>query len=180
MELKQNVVLIGFMGTGKSTVGKRLAKLLNWNFIDTDVAIEELTGLSVAELFRLHGEKRFRSEEALLVKRLSEERGCIIATGGGTVLNPENWRLLAGHGILVQLFATVETVLERIGSRPNSRPLLKGSREAIEALWQERQEIYAKADLIIDTTDKDIDEVAGEILARLEGKVDGSFELAKD
>ena len=101
MEANINIVLIGFMGTGKSTVGKRLAKSLGWEFIDTDVAIEELTGLSVADLFRLHGETRFRSEEALLVKRLSEQKGYIIATGGGTVLNPENWRYLAQHGVLV-------------------------------------------------------------------------------
>lgn len=175
-----NIVLIGFMGTGKSTVGKRLAKILDWEFIDTDAAIEELTGCSVTDLFRLHGETRFRSEEALLVKRLSEQKGCIIATGGGTVLNPENWELLAEHGILVQLYATVETILERVGARPNTRPLLKGSREMIEALWEARQETYAKAHMVVDTTEKDIEEVAGEILVRLEGKVDGSFELAKD
>lgn len=173
MEANKNIVLIGFMGTGKSTVGKRLAKSLGWEFIDTDVAIEELTGLSVADLFRLHGETRFRSEEALLVKRLSEQKGYIIATGGGTVLNPENWRYLAQHGVLVQLYATIDTVLERVGTRQNTRPLLKGGREILEALWQERQVVYARADMIIDTTDKDIDEVAGEILSRLEGRADG-------
>ncbi|MDI6812328.1 MAG: shikimate kinase [Desulfitobacteriaceae bacterium] len=180
MDPNKNIVLIGFMGTGKSTVGKRLAKSLDWKFVDTDVAIEELTGLSVVELFRLHGETRFRSEEALLVQRLSEQRGCVFATGGGTVLNSENWAFLAQHGVLVQLYATVETILERVGARPNTRPLLKGSRERIEALWQARQEIYARADMIVDTTDKDVDEVAGEILSRLEGQEDGSRELAKD
>ncbi|MHB1653759.1 MAG: shikimate kinase [Desulfitobacteriaceae bacterium] len=168
---KRNIVLIGFMGTGKSTVGRRLAKALDWEFIDTDSEIEELTGLDIADLFRLHGERRFRSEEALLIKRLSDRKECVIATGGGAMLDPENRVLLTRNGLIISLYATVDTILQRVSSRPNARPLLKGSRESIEELWSVRQEVYARADLIIDTMDKDVDQVAGEILAHLEGEI---------
>lgn len=163
----KNIILIGFMGTGKSTVGKRLARSLAWNFIDTDVEIESISGLTVAEIFRRHGETRFRSEENLLIKRLSTLENCVIATGGGTVLNPENWELLAGSGIIVGLYANVDTILERVGHRTD-RPLLRTSREEIEALWQKRQVVYNRADLTVDTMEKDIEEVEKEILERIE------------
>lgn len=164
---KKSIVLIGFFGTGKSTIGRRLAQSLNWEFIDTDRAIEELTGLRVADIFRLHGEKRFHSEEALLVKRLSEKEDCVIATGGGTVLDPHNWAILARQGWMICLYAPVETVLQRVKARRSARPLLKGDRENIAELWSARQKVYAQADLIIDTTGKEIDQIAEEILSHV-------------
>lgn len=167
MQNKRSIILIGFFGTGKSTIGRRLAQELNWEFVDTDRAIEELTGLSVAEIFRVHGETRFHSEEALLVKRLSEKRDCVIATGGGTVLNPDNWELLARRGWMISLYAPVETILERVKARKSSRPLLKGGKENIEELWLARQKVFAGADLTIDTTGKDVEQIAGEILTCL-------------
>ncbi|MFZ3132166.1 MAG: shikimate kinase [Desulfosporosinus sp.] len=166
----QKIVLIGFMGTGKSSVGKRLAQSLAWDFVDTDWVIEEVTNLNVPEIFRRHGETRFRSEERIVVARLSRQERIVIATGGGTVLNPLNWKVLARNGIVIGLYASMEAILSRIGHK-NDRPLLKGSREAIEKLWSERQECYAQADFTVDTSQKNIDEVVNEILAQL-GRMD--------
>lgn len=176
----RNIVLIGFMGTGKSTVGKRLALSLAWDFVDTDCEIGEVTNLSVSEIFRRHGETRFRSEESIVVARLSQQEQLVIATGGGTVLNPLNWNALAQNGIVIALHASLEAILARIGHK-NDRPLLKGSREAIEKLWSERQECYAQADFVVDTSQKNVDEVVREILARLERMTENEFsEVAKD
>lgn len=167
-DMKDNIVLVGFMGTGKSTVGRRLGKLLGREFIDTDVEIERLTGMTVSEIFRRHGETRFRSEERLLVKRLSDQKGYVIATGGGTVLNPENWQDLAQSGTIIGLYAPLDEIYKRIGYR-NDRPLLRGDRLEVEQLWARRQPIYNQADWTIDTTNKGIDEVVQEIVDRYEG-----------
>jgi len=176
----RNIVLIGFMGTGKSTVGKRLAQLLAWDFVDTDCEIGEVTNLSVTEIFRRHGETRFRSEERVVVARLSQQEQIVIATGGGTVLNPSNWEALARNGIMIGLHASLEAILSRIGHK-NDRPLLKGPKEEIERLWSERQACYAQADFTVDTTEKDIDEVVSEILIRLGRRDNDEFSrVAKD
>ncbi|WP_206812728.1 shikimate kinase [Paradesulfitobacterium ferrireducens] len=167
MKKVRNIILTGFMGSGKSTVGKRLARTLGWEFIDTDLEIERITDMTVAEIFKRHGETRFRSEESLMVKRLMDRENCVIATGGGTVLNPENQTLLAQMGVVISLYAPVETILERVGHRTD-RPLLKTGREEIEALWEARQAAYARADYIVDTTEKNIEEVEKEILVYLE------------
>ncbi|AGA69881.1 shikimate kinase [Desulfitobacterium dichloroeliminans LMG P-21439] len=165
---KDNVILVGFMGTGKSTVGRRLAKLLGRDFIDTDVEIERLTEMTVSEIFRRHGETRFRSEERLLVKRLADQKGYVIATGGGTVLNPDNWQDLAQSGVIIGLYAPLDEIYKRIGYR-NDRPLLRGDRQVVEELWAKRQPIYNQANWTVDTTDKGIDEVVQEIFDRCEG-----------
>ncbi|HZK53211.1 MAG TPA: shikimate kinase [Desulfosporosinus sp.] len=170
----RNIVLIGFMGTGKSSVGKRLAQSLAWDFVDTDLVIGEVTNLSVTEIFRRHGETRFRSEEKIVVARLSQKEQIVIATGGGTVVDPANLQALARNGFIVGLHATVDTILSRVGQK-NERPLLKGTKEAIEKLWLKRQECYAQADFTVDTTQKDINEVVNEILARLGRMTDDEF-----
>lgn len=176
----RNIVLIGFMGTGKSTVGKRLAQSLDWNFVDTDYEIGEVTKLSVSEIFRRHGETRFRSEERIVVTRLSQEEKLVIATGGGTVLNPLNWEALAKNGIIISLYASLEAILNRIGHK-NDRPLLKSSRDEVEKLWLARQACYEKADFTVDTTYKTIDEVVSEILAQLGRMANHEFtRVAKD
>ena len=170
----RNIVLIGFMGTGKSTVGKRLAQMLAWNFVDTDYVIGEVTSLSVTEIFKRHGETRFRSEERIVVARLSQQDKLVIATGGGTVVDPRNLEALAQNGIIVGLHASMEAILSRIGHK-NDRPLLKGTKEAIAKLWSERQECYAQADFTVDTSLKNIDEVVNEIVVKLERMTDNEF-----
>ena len=162
----RNIVLIGFMGTGKSTVGKRLAQTMAWDFVDTDLEIVDVTKLCISEIFRRHGETRFRSEERLVVTRVAQAENLVIATGGGTILNPENWQALAECGVLINLYAPLDVILERIGHK-NDRPLLKNSPDEIENLWQKRQSVYEQADFTIDTTFKTIDEVVSEILAQL-------------
>ncbi|GAW94126.1 shikimate kinase [Calderihabitans maritimus] len=168
--MKKNVVLIGFMGTGKSSVGRRLAKILKMDFVDTDAEIEKLTGLTVAQIFARHGEKRFRSEEELIVKKVARRQNCVIATGGGVVLNPENVKNLKETGVIICLTAEPETILERV-KRRNTRPLLpRGSTvERVNELMEQRRAYYeAAADYTVDTTHLTREEVVKEILKLLE------------
>jgi len=157
------------MGTGKTAVGKRLANILNMNFYDTDQEIEKVTGMPIARLFQKHGEIRFRSEETLVVKKLAEKENSIIATGGGVVLNPQNIELLRQVGVLICLTAHPKKIHERI-KRRNNRPLLKkgDSYETIVKLLKERKELYQCADLTIDTTNMDFDEIINTILKFIE------------
>lgn len=163
-----NIVLIGFMAAGKSSVGRFLARELQWDFLDTDSEIEQITGLKIADLFKKYGETRFRSEESVLVKKLENCTGTVIATGGGTVLAEENWRILNKLGITIHLYAPLEVALQRVKNRQD-RPLLNKSRVEIEKLWQERLKRYQEAHITIDTTVKDIAEIVEEILAIVKG-----------
>ncbi len=162
----QNVVLVGFMGTGKSAVGRVVARLLHYEFIDTDQMVEEVTGLSINQIFRKYGETRFRSEEALAVSKIADKENLVVATGGGAVLNPKNVELLKKKGYFVLLKADPQIILERV-SRKNTRPLLvKGKNlECINNLIQEREPYYFQcADLVIDTSFMDIEQAAEKIV----------------
>lgn len=164
----RNIVLVGFMGTGKSTVGRQLAQLLNWNFIDTDNEIEERTNMTINDIFQIHGESRFRSEERLVVQSVSQQENVVIATGGGTIINPLNWEDLNRDGFVIELYAALEDIIVRVGSN-RDRPLLKGSEEGIKKLWSERQKYYGQAQYKIDTTGKNVDQVVAEIQHLLGG-----------
>ncbi|MFZ5943363.1 MAG: shikimate kinase [Bacillota bacterium] len=165
MKDSSNIILIGFMGTGKTAVGKRLASILNMEFFDTDQEIEKVTGMSIARLFQKHGEIRFRSEEAIMIKKLSEKRNTIIATGGGIVLNTENIEILRDTGYIICLTAKPDVIYERV-KRRNNRPLLKkGDTYAnILTLLEEREEFYKCADFSVDTSEMDFEEIISEIL----------------
>ncbi|AHF09762.1 MULTISPECIES: shikimate kinase [Dehalobacter] len=168
--IPQNIVLIGFMAAGKSSVGKLLARELRWAFLDTDSEIERVTRLKIPEIFQKYGEARFRSEENLLVHKISGFTDTVIATGGGTVLNPENWNILHGLGKLVYLYVPLEIALQR-AKEHHDRPLLSSSEpEQIEKLWRDREVIYRKAPITVDTSDKDVQTVAAEILELLKGE----------
>jgi len=162
---RKNLILIGFMGTGKTAVGKRLAGILNMDFYDTDQEIEKVTGMSVNRLFYKHGEIRFRSEEALMINKLIKKKNAIIATGGGIVLNSENINLLKNTGYLVCLTAKPEVIYERV-KRRNNRPLLKkgDTFETIITLLKEREELYQCADFTVDTSNMDFEEIINNIL----------------
>lgn len=164
----KNIILIGFMAAGKSSVGRLLARELNWNFIDTDNEIEQVTGLKIAQIFRRYGEKRLRSEENLLVKRIAGVTKTVIATGGGTILDSENRKRLQEMGVLIHLFVPVEDVLQRV-KRKNDRPLLKKSIPEIKEIWQNRLDIYNQGSIVIDTSDKNLSEIVSEILGILKG-----------
>ncbi|RJQ30636.1 MAG: shikimate kinase [Peptococcaceae bacterium] len=167
----KNIVLIGFMGTGKTTIGRRLAERLGRPFIDTDAAIEEVTGKTITQLFARDGAARFRSEEALLAKKLAGREGLVVATGGGMVLNPENVRLLKENGVLIALTAGPEVIHQRVRNIKN-RPLLgKGDqREALTRLLKERAGVYDIAALTIDTGCCSQEQAVDEITRFLDGE----------
>jgi len=144
------IVLVGLMGAGKSTVGRRLAKRLGLPFVDSDVEIEEASGASTADLFERYGEHDFRDGERRLVARLVEGEVRVIATGGGAFMDPRTRQLLNERAITVWLDAPVDVLAERTGRRDN-RPLLKkGNRsEILSRLSDERRDGYAEAQIHI-------------------------------
>lgn len=160
-----NLVLIGFMGTGKSTIGRKAARRLGLQFIDTDHEIERVTGMTVPELFKKHGEIRFRSEEKAAVKRITQNDNQVIATGGGVVLNRENIETLRQNGIIICLTATADTIYQRVKGKKN-RPLLQTENplETINNLLSERKPFYETADGIVETSDKEVEDVANEVV----------------
>ena len=164
--MKKNIVLIGFMGTGKSAVGFRLAQKLKKQFIDMDREIETVTGMSIPDIFRRHGELRFRSEERLVARKLSQRDNLVIATGGGFVLLQDNIEALGSNGVVICLDASPEDIFERVSRKKGSRPLLKRGTTLndIKDLLQEREPCYACADIRVNTSGKDIEQVIQEIL----------------
>jgi shikimate kinase len=161
---ERNVFLCGFMATGKSSVGRRLADLMGYDFWDMDALIEAETGMSIPEIFASRGEASFRALESQMVDRLTLRTGCVVATGGGTIANRGNLQKLKSAGIVITLTADIETILERVGAAAD-RPMLHGTEksERIRALLKERAPFYAEADLTIDTTSLSVEEVAREI-----------------
>lgn len=166
---KENIVLTGFMGTGKTAVGEHLASRLNMNFIDTDREIEYATGLKIPEIFRKYGEKRFRAEERIAVEKAAGSRNSVIATGGGVVLNPENMKNLRETGLIILLEARPEIIAQRVRHH-NVRPLLSSKDrliEQIENLLQARAPYYEDCDCKIDTSNLSIQGVVDKIIVVL-------------
>lgn len=160
-----NIILVGFMGTGKSVVGKRLAARLGRVFLDTDERIVASAGRSIPEIFAAEGEGGFRARETAALQELSGLDGAVIATGGGVLGHDENVGLLRQAGTLVCLTARPGVILER--TRPwKERPLLAGAPDplaAVERLLEERAAHYALADLTVDTSDRTVEEVVDEL-----------------
>lgn len=154
--MKDNVILTGFMGTGKTSLGKLLATRLGRPFIDIDKKIEDETQLSIPKIFELYGEERFRELERSAVEELSKRRGLVIATGGGTIKNEENLRLLKSSGVLICLTTEPEEIFNRTARR-GERPVLDGGGEerlaTIKKLLAERKKFYDRADYQVDTTE---------------------------
>lgn len=154
LRLDRPVVLVGMMGTGKSTVGRRLATLLDLPFADADDEIEQAAQMSVSEIFETFDEDYFRAGERRVMARLLDGGPCVIATGGGAFVQPETRALILERGIAVWLDSDVDTLVERT-SRKDSRPLLKGGnpREIITDLKERRAPAYAEAPIHI-TSDR--------------------------
>ena len=152
--LIRNIILTGFMGTGKSVVGKRLARHLKRRFIDTDTLIEQEAGVSIAQIFATEGEPAFRKRERQAITRICQEENIVMATGGGAVMDAGNARMLKESGLVICLTARPEVILQRLHSNTTSRPLLQGPKplEKIQNLMADRADAYAKADLSIDTS----------------------------
>lgn len=163
---KANIVLAGFMGTGKTTVGKLLADRLGLTFVDMDAVIEERQGRPIAAIFAADGEPFFRRLERELVRELSARQGLVIATGGGVVTDPDNLRDYERSGLVVCLTATAETILRRV-ARESHRPLLEGDEKArrIVALLAARRGLYGAIRHQVDTESLPPEQVADRIAA---------------
>lgn len=163
----QNIILLGFMGTGKTSVGKRLAKRLRMDFLDMDDLIEEEEGIPIEEIFARYGEPYFRRKEASICERVSGYDNYVIASGGGVVLNPVNMENLRKNGLLICLTAIPEVIYERI-PRAGTRPLLKENpQQRIRELLEFRDPYYRKADWMIDTSQLSITQVVDKIIDHL-------------
>ena len=163
-----SLFLVGMMGAGKTTVGQGLAKQLDYRFFDTDTLIERVAGTDIPRLFATQGEAGFRQLETQVLAQLSAQLRSVISTGGGIVVQPENWSYLR-HGIVVWLDVPVEVIYDRLKT-DETRPLLKTENplETLQTLCDRRQPLYAQADLRLTLTGAESPEqVANTILTQL-------------
>lgn len=166
---EKNIILVGFMGTGKSTVAAELVRRGSYHLIDLDAEIEQKTGMKIREIFQQQGESAFRDLESLALSELRGQEELVVATGGGILGRPENRELIRSIGRVVYLRTTFTTLQKRL-RHSGDRPLVKDQPDwnALETLLLGRIPFYeAAADLIVDTNDKKPDEIATEILFRL-------------
>lgn len=153
MAVPSNIFLVGFMGSGKSTVGQQLAAELDKGFFDCDRVLEERTGVDIPYIFDLEGEEGFRRRESAVLRELTGKRGIVLSTGGGVVGDPDNRRALAANGFVVYLHAPAELLHQRT-SRDRSRPMLRAAnpRVRIDELLAVREPLYREvADLVVAT-----------------------------
>ena len=165
-----NIFLVGLMGSGKTTIGRALAKRLNKRFVDTDHEIEARTGASIPLIFEIEGEASFRQREADVIRDLSAQSGVVLATGGGAVLNEQSRQYLKERGVVVYLRASVNSILQRT-SHDRNRPLLQTTdpKARIEELSRQRAPLYQEVSHItIETGRPNVQSVVQTILTQLE------------
>jgi shikimate kinase len=164
----KSIVLVGMMGSGKSSLGRRLAAALELPFSDADIAIEQAAGMTVEDIFAAHGEAYFRDGEERVIKRLLQTGPQVVATGGGAVLSAKTRAEVAKNGVSVWLNAPIDLLLHRVSRRDN-RPLLKTDdpRAVLERLLSERQAFYAEAHLIYESRDGPHEAAVEEMLTLL-------------
>ncbi|MDE0853020.1 MAG: shikimate kinase AroK [Nevskia sp.] len=165
MAKSANIFLVGPMGAGKTTVGRRLAEARGMDFIDSDQEVEARTGVNIAFIFEKEGEAGFRRRERQAICELSQRHNLVLATGGGAILDPDNRQWLAARGFVVYLHASIEQQLART-ERTDSRPLLQGGnrRETLERLFLTRDPLYREiADLVLPTDGRNARALAREI-----------------
>ncbi|MFC4249955.1 shikimate kinase AroK [Sinimarinibacterium flocculans] len=171
-----NIFLVGPMGAGKTTVGRRLAQIRGVRFVDSDHEIERRTGVDIPYIFEREGEAGFRRREAQAIAELSGEGPLVLATGGGAVLDPENRRVLAARGTVIYLHASVEQQLART-QRSEARPLLAQAadrREVLERLFRQRDPLYREiADLVVSTDARSAKCVVRDIADFVDGRPSG-------
>jgi len=162
------LVLVGLMGAGKTTVGRRLAHQLGLPFLDADAEIEAAAGYSVSEIFARHGELAFRDGERRVIARLLSGAPMVLATGGGAYIDPDTRALIKERGLSIWLRAEIDILMRRVGKRSN-RPLLRQGdpRQVMLDLMEKRYPIYGQADLIIDSRDGPHDHMVKAIMAAL-------------
>jgi len=167
----KNIVLVGPMGSGKTTVGRRLAHELNQDFFDTDHEIIDKTGVSIDHIFDIEGEEGFRERESKILENLCQMSNIILATGGGIVILPKNRKILKNSGLVVYLSSSVNQLLKRT-AKSKTRPLLENSsdrRKTITELLETRDVYYREvASFVVDTTGKKLHEVINIIIREAE------------
>jgi len=163
------IVLVGMMGAGKTTVGRRLANRLGRHFTDSDEEIEKAAGMSIEDIFRLHGETDFRAGEVKVIARLLKEDARVLATGGGAFMNAETRLAIRQQALSVWLKADLDTLMGRVMKKQH-RPLLKSDdpRAVMERLMAVRYPVYAEADITVLTRDDKRELIADEVMAAVE------------
>jgi shikimate kinase len=172
--LDRSIVLVGLMGAGKSSIGKRLAETLGLEFIDADAEIEAAAGLTISEIFDRYGEDEFRAGERRVMNRLLDGPVRVIATGGGAFMDPQTRALVKNRSISLWLRASLDVLLDRT-SRSRKRPLLEqGDRkQVLEDLIAKRYPVYAESDLVIDSDNRPQSETVQKVIGALRAFVAG-------
>jgi shikimate kinase len=169
---RRSIVLVGMMGAGKSSIGRRLAQRLGIGFVDADAEIEAAAGMTIAEIFARDGEPYFRSGEARVIARLLDQGPQVLATGGGAFMNGETRASIGHKGISVWLKADFEVLMRRVKRRSGDRPMLQGDpAERVRHLIEERYPVYAEADTMVMSRDVPHETIVNEIVAELAGKL---------
>jgi shikimate kinase len=165
---RRSIVLVGMMGAGKTSVGRRLATRLELPFVDADGEIEAAAGMTIPEIFSIHGEAYFRSGESRVIARLLDGGPQVLSTGGGAFMNPDTRAVIRAKGISFWLKADFDVLLRRV-KRRTDRPLLKNDdpAETLKRLIAERYQVYAEADVTIVSRDVPHERIVDEILAEL-------------
>ena len=165
----RSIVLVGMMGVGKSSIGRRLAARLGVPFVDADSEIEKAAGMNIADIFARHGEADFRSGEARVIARLLDGGPQVLATGGGAVMNADTRAAIKAKGVSIWLSAEFEVLMRRINKRKNDRPLLQTADPAatLRELLVAREPVYAQADLTVQSREVPHDAVVAEIMTAL-------------
>jgi shikimate kinase len=165
----RSIVLVGMMGVGKSSVGRRLAARLSIPFVDADSEIEAAAKMTIPEIFARHGEPYFRSGEARVIARLLESGPQVLATGGGAFMNADTRALVKQKGVSVWLHADLDVLLRRTSKRRSDRPLLQTDdpSETLRTLLAEREPIYALADLTVQSRDVPHEAIVADVMTAL-------------
>ena len=171
-----NITLIGYRGTGKSTVARLVAERLGWQWVDGDARVEELAGRTIREIFQTEGQTGFRDRETAVIRELTARDRLVIAAGGGAILRPENRQAIKSSGMAVWLLASPEMIVPRLAADPNTaarRPALTtaGGAEEIRQLLEQRAPLYRLcADLIVETDQCSPEQVADQIVRAVQDK----------
>jgi shikimate kinase len=165
----RSIVLVGMMGAGKSSIGRRLAARLNIPFVDADTEIEKQAGMSIADYFALHGEADFRGGEARVIARLLDGGPQVLATGGGAVMNADTRAAIKAKGVSIWLAAEADVLMRRINKRRHERPMLQADdpMARLRELLTEREPIYALSDLTVQSREAPHESIVTEIVTVL-------------
>ena len=165
----RSIVLVGMMGVGKSSIGRRLAARLGVPFVDADAEIEKAAGMSIADIFARHGEADFRSGEARVIARLLDGGPQVLATGGGAVMNADTRAAIKAKGVSIWLSAEFDVLMRRINKRKDDRPMLQTADPAatLRELLVAREPVYAQADLTVQSREVPHDAIVAEIMTVL-------------